>query len=294
MPPSSSPHLIIFIHGFRGEGEGTFLDFPNRLATILKDQVGKGPSRPVKVIVYPRYETRGELRQAVVAFRAWLEEQVKDWTASLDSTVSGKDVQIYLCGHSMGGLLAADTAIDLNKTKADLAIRGIYAFDTPFFGLHPTLISRQAMDRAEQVTRGFGDATAVLGASMPAARAFSGSRWGTLGAGMALAAAAVGTGVAWYHKEKLSEGLDWIRGHMIFASAVMNEQDMQARYLLPWGIQSTDDEITAHTSMFDPEKNTGYYALGKETAAFILGKATITNSMSSTNTDTLSNSSSLI
>lgn len=189
----------------------------------------------VKVIVYPRYETRGELRQAVSAFRTWLADQVKQWcqTALNDPPIPEQDVQVYLCGHSMGGLLAADTVISMHQDKADrITIRGIYAFDTPFFGLHPTLISRQAMDRAEQVTRSFGDATAVLGASMPAARAFSGSRWGTLGAGMALAAAAVGTGVAWYHKEKLVEGLDWVKGHMIFASAVMNEQDMQSRYFL--------------------------------------------------------------
>ena len=50
-------------------------------------------------IVYPSYETRGDLNQAVEAFCRWLERKVE--THEED----GQTVWVCLLGHSMGGIL---------------------------------------------------------------------------------------------------------------------------------------------------------------------------------------------
>jgi hypothetical protein len=62
--------LLCFIHGFKG-GESTFGDryrFTEDLAHAVADRL---PKLNIKVIVYPRYETRGDLYECVARFREW-------------------------------------------------------------------------------------------------------------------------------------------------------------------------------------------------------------------------------
>ena len=59
--------LLVFIHGFKG-GDDTFADFPKRLQAQVRNAL---PGMKVAAIVYPRFETRGDLREAVARFKEW-------------------------------------------------------------------------------------------------------------------------------------------------------------------------------------------------------------------------------
>ncbi|TGJ65433.1 hypothetical protein EYR41_009400 [Orbilia oligospora] len=59
--------LLVFIHGFKG-GDDTFGLFPEHLQQTLQKFL---PNIGVKSVVYPRYETRGNLPAAVKCFREW-------------------------------------------------------------------------------------------------------------------------------------------------------------------------------------------------------------------------------
>lgn len=62
--------ILCFIHGFKG-GESTFgTDY--QFAEHLRDLVAAAlPKIDVKFLVYPKYETRGHLGDAVSRFRTW-------------------------------------------------------------------------------------------------------------------------------------------------------------------------------------------------------------------------------
>jgi alpha-beta hydrolase superfamily lysophospholipase len=58
------------------------------------------------------------------------------------SKFENENTDVILLGHSMGGLLAADVALLKDYTgKKRHRILGIIAFDTPFLGMHPGVIS---------------------------------------------------------------------------------------------------------------------------------------------------------
>lgn len=100
--------LIVFIHGylntsqivaapftdrqprFRG-GEDTFLDFPARLNHVLSETV---KDLIVECVVFPAYETRGELAEAVARLSDWLLKLTKEKEAA-----ANVKVKVALCGH---------------------------------------------------------------------------------------------------------------------------------------------------------------------------------------------------
>ncbi|KAK6526812.1 hypothetical protein TWF281_010010 [Arthrobotrys megalospora] len=102
--------LLVFIHGFKG-GDDTFGLFPEHLQQTLQKFL---PNIGVKSVVYPRYETRGNLPAAVKCFREWLQDLVLD-TEDLNGNRSLIDpsVRVVLLAHSMGGIVAADTLLSL-------------------------------------------------------------------------------------------------------------------------------------------------------------------------------------
>lgn len=62
--------LLCFIHGFKG-GEETFgheYAFTEHLRELVQQEL---PKIDTKVIVYPKYETRGDLGECVGRFRDW-------------------------------------------------------------------------------------------------------------------------------------------------------------------------------------------------------------------------------
>lgn len=158
--------LLCFIHGFKG-GEQTFgnkYQFAEHLRALVAKDL---PKINVKVLVYPPYETRGDLGDAVSRFRGWLEEKVIDIEvdAQTPSPTVDPSVRTILIGHSMGGIVAAETVIALASEKPiysedgiqkdDKAtttfnslmfpyIQGVLAFDTPYLGISPGVVAHGA------------------------------------------------------------------------------------------------------------------------------------------------------
>lgn len=59
--------LLCFIHGFKGNDD-TFKSFPQDLKVLVGKKL---PDHSVESVVYPKYETKGELSQATEQFLLW-------------------------------------------------------------------------------------------------------------------------------------------------------------------------------------------------------------------------------
>ncbi|KAI0181106.1 hypothetical protein GGR52DRAFT_19167 [Hypoxylon sp. FL1284] len=104
--------LLCFIHGFKG-GDDTFgerSEFAQHLAALVGAAL---PKVTVRAVTYPRYETRGDLHECVGRFREWLQNQVIDIEVAngTPSPTVEPSVRTILIGHSMGGIVAAETTI---------------------------------------------------------------------------------------------------------------------------------------------------------------------------------------
>ncbi|KAH7038125.1 uncharacterized protein B0I36DRAFT_359724 [Microdochium trichocladiopsis] len=164
--------LLCFIHGFKG-GDDTFgekSEFSQHLAAILSVEL---PRVDVRAITYPKYETRGDLHECVARFRDWLLEKVIDIEVAQGTPSPTVDpgVHVILVGHSMGGIVAAETALAISSetpikeptggggasdddgdeaSKANLNslmfpyIQGVLAFDTPYLGISPGVVAHGA------------------------------------------------------------------------------------------------------------------------------------------------------
>ncbi|KAK0711354.1 hypothetical protein B0H67DRAFT_646731 [Lasiosphaeris hirsuta] len=173
--------LLCFIHGFKG-GESTFGD-NYAFTEDLRQRVAMAlPKINVKVEVYPKYETRGDLGECVGRFRDWLLNKVIDLevAAGTPSPTVDPHVRVLLIGHSMGGIVAAETAIALSSehpihgstnpsvndnnpsatpprpaTPNSLMfpyVQGVLAFDTPFLGVSPGVVAHGAEDKLATLT----------------------------------------------------------------------------------------------------------------------------------------------
>ncbi|KAI1171128.1 hypothetical protein F4777DRAFT_594120 [Nemania sp. FL0916] len=166
--------LLCFLHGFKGDDD-TFRTFPDD----LKVQVAKIlPEDNVEAIVYPKYETKGELGQCSVGFLSWLKEKVMDvrkarcekpWPAN------DRDVGVVLVAHSMGGFVASDSLIlilnerlaaEQSESKPLLfpLIHGVLTFDTPFNGLARPMFVYGAFSNYQKVSNVFNVMTALSAA----------------------------------------------------------------------------------------------------------------------------------
>lgn len=117
---------------FKGSAESTFEQYPDRLAHLLMQT---HPDLRIEAHVYPTYETRGSLEKTVECFVTWLTERVVE----LENGIGAGTSSVVLCGHSMGGIVAADAALAIARTSADRSaawprIRGVVAYDTPYLG----------------------------------------------------------------------------------------------------------------------------------------------------------------
>ncbi|KAK0550319.1 hypothetical protein OC846_003704 [Tilletia horrida] len=193
--------LIVFIHGFKGSADSTFEDFPNRLAHIL-GETHKGLT--VESVVYPTYDTKGQLTTAVDNFLEWLTEQTLERESKplidehtgqpLPASETGKgggagSVKIIIAGHSMGGLVGVDAALAIARSTATAPdspeplwprICGVLAYDTPYFGVHPNTF-KHSIDKVS----GYVQTASKVGALFaPMGGAFA-AGWGGGGAAAA-------------------------------------------------------------------------------------------------------------
>ncbi|GLA31076.1 hypothetical protein AnigIFM63326_009516 [Aspergillus niger] len=129
--------LLIYIHGFLGS-EDSFCNFPRDVHDLLKASLAQTHITYTKI--YPRYKTRGPIHVARDDIIRWLSPHM------------APDLDLILLGHSIGGLIAADVALAQSYPTAghfpnsDLnnIFVGLVAFDTPFLGLHPRVITTAA------------------------------------------------------------------------------------------------------------------------------------------------------
>ncbi|OTA60800.1 hypothetical protein K449DRAFT_423334 [Hypoxylon sp. EC38] len=151
--------LLCFIHGFKGDDDtfGEKSEFALHLAALVGAAL---PKVSVRAITYPRYETRGDLKECVARFRDWLLNKVIDLEVAngTSSPTIDPSVRVILIGHSMGGIVAAETAIaiaDETPTAVNVGesltsglmfpyIQGVLAFDTPFLGISPGVVAHGA------------------------------------------------------------------------------------------------------------------------------------------------------
>lgn len=165
--------LLVFIHGFKG-GDDTFGTFPEHIRALLSHAL---PKVNVVALAYPRYETRGDLRECVSRFRDWLLDKVIDLEVASETPSPTIDPAVHtiLVGHSMGGIVAAEALLLLaserpiskaqspsNTTTGSATstshtdpiasgdqdvpfmfphVQGMLALDTPFLGLAPEMIA---------------------------------------------------------------------------------------------------------------------------------------------------------
>ncbi|CAO2651914.1 Nn.00g001970.m01.CDS01 [Neocucurbitaria sp. VM-36] len=176
--------LLCFIHGFKG-GDETFRQFPSHLKALLQHAL---PKVTILTITYPQFETRGDLTECVARFREWLENKVIDLEVanSTPSPTIDPSVRTILVGHSMGGIVAAETLLSIiaeqpvpslknsqtgstgsltdHSTLMFPYIQGILAFDTPYLGIAPGVVAHGAEKHWQTASSAYSAYTNLAGA----------------------------------------------------------------------------------------------------------------------------------
>lgn len=185
--------LLCFIHGFKASlhnspqyialtviqgGDDTFGGFPEHLRALVSHGL---PKIDVKAIVYPKFETRGDLAECVSRFRDWLQEKVIDIEVAnqTPSPTVDPSVRTILIGHSMGGIVAADSILALTSDRPiehiqDSTpeinsfmfpyIQGVLAFDTPYLGISPGVVAHGAEDHYNAASSALTQLSGLTGA----------------------------------------------------------------------------------------------------------------------------------
>ncbi|KAJ5682350.1 hypothetical protein N7462_005515 [Penicillium macrosclerotiorum] len=275
--------LLAFIHGFKGDDD-TFGKFPENLQGVAAKAL---PAVKVATAVYPKYETKGDLKECVGKFREWLQNKVIDLEVANQTASPTVDpsVHVILIGHSMGGIVAAETLLLLSSEQPiprnptsnarvapqaeDLApvvepgtfmfphIQGVLAFDTPFLGIAPGVVSYGAEGHYRNATTAYNTLTEVAGVfgygktnvsgkgaaeatkeplkALPsmedAAATPSWQRWGryAMFAGAAGAVAAGGAAALYSQRQNITAGFTWVSSHLEFVGCLARTSELRQR-----------------------------------------------------------------
>ncbi|KAJ5771218.1 uncharacterized protein N7511_003269 [Penicillium nucicola] len=274
--------LLVFIHGFKG-GDDTFGTFPEHLRVLASKAL---PAINVVTAVYPKYETKGDLKECVGRLRDWLQDTVIDLEVANHTASPTVDpsVHVALIGHSMGGivgaevllLLAAEQPISHGPTpntehissETDPIVepgtfmfphvQGVLAFDTPFLGIAPGVVSYGAEEHYRNAATAYNTFSEVAGLfgyggkgdtsdkpadkappketpkALPAADAAATPQWQKWGryamfAGAAGAVAAGGAAAMYTQRQKLTDGFTWVSSHLEFVGCLARTQELRQR-----------------------------------------------------------------
>lgn len=177
-------------------------------------------------------------------------------------------VRVLLVGHSMGGIVAAETVIGLTSDKPVYTqdgvgkpdspsfnglnglmfpyVQGVLAFDTPFLGISPGVVAHGAeghyQNAATAVSQfqglksmvwGSKDASGAATVSSSAPVGGSSTSWQKWGkAAMyagAAGAVAAGSAAAWLNRDHLTEGWTWASSHLEFVSCLARAEELKKR-----------------------------------------------------------------
>lgn len=192
-------------------------------------------------------------------------------------------VHVFLLGHSMGGIVAAETlllvaseqpipsgtssSLPTGETEAESPIlepgtfmfphvQGVLAFDTPFLGIAPGVVSYGAEGHYRNATTAYNTFSEVAGLfgygknasgsanstsqqeapkplppSADAAAAPSWQRWGryAMFAGAAGAVAAGGAAALYSQRQNLTAGFTWVSSHLEFVGCLARPSELKRR-----------------------------------------------------------------
>jgi hypothetical protein len=248
--------------------------YPTSPLTVLLQHIralvqNARPDLNVAISVYPQYETRGELGNAVARFREWLQNTVIDIEVAAKTPHPTIDPSVHtiLVGHSMGGIVAADTLLsimddDVVATGASKEsklpfphIVGILAFDTPYLGLAPSVFAHSAQEKWKSASAAYGTLSSIASGLFATQAAVEGTKasaqqererrdkekneladqslwgkWGKMAAyGGAAAALAGGAAAAYIKRDDLGAGFGWVQSHLEFVGVLMKAQELQNR-----------------------------------------------------------------
>ncbi|KAG5648915.1 hypothetical protein DXG03_000264 [Asterophora parasitica] len=224
--------LVVFVHGFKGTDQ-TFGEFPERLQHILTDSI---TDIAVQCKVFPAYETKGELNEAVIRFADWLTTLTVE-TEVASGGGAGK-TNVVLCGHRQDmPPLAKDYRLHRVRHSCKIPLppessfRSTDTYAIQYFGIHPHVFKNGVTKAAEYASTAQSVGSAVFGAfagfgaskatqaTAPAPTAATSGGWGKWAGpaayavgGAILAGAAAGS--AYYKREELGTGFTWATDHM--------------------------------------------------------------------------------
>jgi hypothetical protein len=207
--------------------------------------------------------------------RVWatnrLLEKVIDLEVAADTPSPTVDpsVRTVLIGHSMGGIVAAETVIGITSEKPIYTedgvekasspsfnglmfpyIQGVLAFDTPYLGISPGVVAHGAEGHYAAATQAWnqisnlgiwGNKATTSNAAVDAAKALPAppanastpnawQKWGRVAMYAGAAGAVAASGAAaYYNRDQLTQGWTWVSSHLEFVGCLAKAEELRKR-----------------------------------------------------------------